>query len=111
MKLISESSKRIVLCKRKGCGREAVCRGLCDPDYQGVRRKVKNGEYTWEYLERIGAVDPVETLQDWIRELEGLHHAGSNQVEGPVRETTVAVGPASERLVFDSRQPAGMGAR
>lgn len=48
----------IVRCKRPGCKREAVAKGLCRSDYAAAHRLVADGITTWEELERKGKTDP-----------------------------------------------------
>ncbi len=47
-----------VKCLREGCGRPAICRGLCASCYTTALRMVKNGKTTWEALEKAGKCVP-----------------------------------------------------
>ncbi len=46
-------------CKNTFCDRDAVvgCGGYCNPDYQAVRRRIRQGKYTEEELEARGKLE------------------------------------------------------
>ena len=47
-----EASKKV--CLRDGCGKPAMCRGLCHSDYQVLLALVKSQKRTWKELEEAG---------------------------------------------------------
>jgi len=57
----------IIRCKRPGCKREAVARGLCRSDYAEAHRLVRLQVTDWDDLERRGKVDPKRpTAKAWL---------------------------------------------
>ena len=48
------------LCKREGCGREAMVRGVCLRDYSLAWRMVSQGRTSWPELVKEGKVDDIQ---------------------------------------------------
>lgn len=45
-------------CVTSGCGNAAWTRGLCNTCYQLARKRVMDGEVTWEAIEKAGCAVP-----------------------------------------------------